>query len=194
MIRHINIAVITPSPVVLAGLTSILSRLDGMNVSIHSADTDEIESLVATHRVSAIIIDVLAGHIDEIERIHSSADDDNVQFILFTSVRLLEQTMRVFDATIGLYDTEDEMRGKVAAAIRDNSSHGVQAELTQREREIVISVVKGLSNKEIATQMNVSVNTVMTHRRNIAAKLHIHSAAGLTIYAITTHLVNLDEI
>lgn len=194
MTRHINIAVITPSPVVLAGLTSILSRLDGMNVSIHAAKPDEIDSLVSAHRVSAIIIDVLAGHIEDIERIHSATEDDNIQFILFTSVRLPEQTMRVFDATIGLYDTEDELRAKVAAAIRDNSSHGAQAELTQREREIVISVVKGLSNKEIAIQMNVSVNTVMTHRRNIAAKLHIHSPAGLTIYAITTHLVNLDEI
>ena len=55
-------------------------------------------------------------------------------------------------------------------------------------------IVKGLSNKEIAAQMNVSVNTVMTHRRNIAAKLQIHSAAGLTIYAIVNKLVDLSEI
>ena len=53
---------------------------------------------------------------------------------------------------------------------------------------------EGLSNKEIAAEMNVSVNTVMTHRRNITAKLQIHSAAGLTIYAIVSKLVRLDEI
>ncbi len=43
--------------------------------------------------------------------------------------------------------------------------------LSQREKDVVTGIVKGLSNKEIATEMNVSVNTVMTHRRNIASKL-----------------------
>ncbi|MDE6466679.1 MAG: LuxR C-terminal-related transcriptional regulator, partial [Duncaniella sp.] len=47
---------------------------------------------------------------------------------------------------------------------------------------------------EIAAEMNVSVNTVMTHRRNIASKLQIHSVAGLTIYAITTGLVDIADI
>ena len=57
-----------------------------------------------------------------------------------------------------------------------------------------MEVVKGLSNKEIAENMFISVNTVMTHRRNISKKLNIHSPAGLTIYAIVNGLVNLDEI
>ena len=42
--------------------------------------------------------------------------------------------------------------------------------------------------------LNVSVNTIMTHRRNIASKLHIHTPAGLTIYAIVSNLVSLDDI
>ena len=42
--------------------------------------------------------------------------------------------------------------------------------------------------------MNVSVNTVMTHRRNIASKLKIHSPAGLTIFAIATGLVKMEDI
>ena len=67
-------------------------------------------------------------------------------------------------------------------------------ELSPREKEVVIGVVKGLSNKEIAAEIGVSVNTVTTHRRNIAAKLKIHSPAGLTIYAIMSKLVTLDEV
>jgi DNA-binding NarL/FixJ family response regulator len=51
-----------------------------------------------------------------------------------------------------------------------------------------------MSNKEIAAEMNVSVHTVMTHRRNIASKLQIHSAAGLAIYAIVRKLVRLDQV
>ncbi|NCA80061.1 MAG: LuxR family transcriptional regulator, partial [Sphingobacteriia bacterium] len=69
-----------------------------------------------------------------------------------------------------------------------------QDELSQREKEIVIGVVKGLVNKEIADNLCISVNTVITHRRNIARKLHIHSPAGLTIYAIVNKLVDITDI
>ena len=57
-----------------------------------------------------------------------------------------------------------------------------------------MQVAKGLSNKEIADALFISVNTVMTHRRNISRKLQIHSPAALTIYALVNGLVNLDEI
>ena len=55
-------------------------------------------------------------------------------------------------------------------------------------------MVKGLTNKEIADALFISVHTVITHRRNIARKLEIHSATGLTIYAIMNHIVDLSEI
>ena len=66
--------------------------------------------------------------------------------------------------------------------------------LSSREKDIVICVARGLSNKEIADHLNLSIHTVATHRRNIAAKLQIHSTAGLTIYAIANKLVDLKEI
>ena len=66
--------------------------------------------------------------------------------------------------------------------------------LSDREKEIVTCVVKGLSNKEIANHLFISVNTVLTHRKNISRKLQIHSVSGLTIYAIVNHLVNLDDV
>lgn len=66
--------------------------------------------------------------------------------------------------------------------------------LSDREREIVHCVVCGLSNKQIAEQLFISLNTVLTHRKNIARKLNIHSVAGLTIYAIVNKIVNIDEL
>ena len=66
--------------------------------------------------------------------------------------------------------------------------------LSDREREIVHCVVCGLSNKQIADELFISLNTVLTHRKNIARKLNIHSVAGLTIYAIVNKIVNIDEL
>ncbi len=55
-------------------------------------------------------------------------------------------------------------------------------------------MAKGWSNKEIADRLCISVHTVATHRRNICAKLAIHSSAGLTVYAILNGLVDLKDI
>lgn len=69
-----------------------------------------------------------------------------------------------------------------------------EEQLSEREKEIVVCVAKGMSNKEIADALFLSVNTVTTHRRNIARKLQIHSPAGITIYAIVNKLVTLNEV
>lgn len=66
--------------------------------------------------------------------------------------------------------------------------------LSQREKEIIGCVAKGMTNKEIADALFLSVHTVATHRRNISNKLQIHTPAGLTIYAIVNKLVKLEEI
>lgn len=67
-------------------------------------------------------------------------------------------------------------------------------ELSEREKDVLIQVVKGLSNKEIADVLFISTHTVISHRKNIARKLNIHSTAGLTIYAIVNKLVDIDSL
>lgn len=70
----------------------------------------------------------------------------------------------------------------------------IDRELTGREREIVAAIARGLGNKQIADELCVSVHTVTTHRRNICAKLDIHSPAGLTIYALIHGIVSIDDV
>lgn len=67
-------------------------------------------------------------------------------------------------------------------------------DLSQREKEIITFVVKGMSNKEIAEHLFISIHTVITHRRNIARKLEIHSPTLLTVYAIVNKLVDISEV
>jgi DNA-binding NarL/FixJ family response regulator len=64
-------------------------------------------------------------------------------------------------------------------------------QLTSREREVLVHIADGLSNKEIASQLGVGVRTVETHRERIMRKLNIHSVAGLTKFAISQGLVSL---
>ncbi len=66
--------------------------------------------------------------------------------------------------------------------------------LSAREKDVLVELVAGRSNKEIADVLCISTNTVITHRKNISRKLNIHSAAGLTIYAIVNNLVDINKL
>lgn len=75
-----------------------------------------------------------------------------------------------------------------------NNTPGSQETLSDREKDVIIALVQGMTNKEIADHLCISVNTVITHRRNITRKLQIHSPAGLTIYAIVNNLVDISSV
>lgn len=68
------------------------------------------------------------------------------------------------------------------------------AVLSEREKQIIVCVAKGLANKQIADELNISIHTVTTHRRNISAKLDVHSTAGLTLYAVIHGLIDLRDV
>ncbi len=69
-----------------------------------------------------------------------------------------------------------------------------QETLSEREKDVIICVVQGMSNKEIADHLCIALNTVITHRRNIAKKLQIHTPAGLTVYAIVNNLIDISNV
>lgn len=68
------------------------------------------------------------------------------------------------------------------------------SELSDREKEVLVCVARGLINKEIADELNISVNTVITHRRNVTRKTGIRSIPGLTVYAILNNLIDIKEV
>lgn len=109
---------------------------------------------------------------------HCQVEDD----IFVPAVERLEKTI------------EDLNRQNIDKPDAEGDSEDATEMLSQREKEIIRCVATGLSNKEIADELCLSVHTVTTHRRNIAAKLQIHSPAGLTIYAIVNKIVKLQDI
>jgi DNA-binding CsgD family transcriptional regulator len=66
--------------------------------------------------------------------------------------------------------------------------------LTPREQEVSIMLAKGLINKEIADRLNISMTTVITHRKNIKEKLHARSLVDIIVYVVTKGLVDVGEL
>ena len=101
--------------------------------------------------------------------------------IFIPAIRRLENRLRQNDVSM-----------KISSMI--NAESCSQETLSDREKDVVVGVVQGMTNKEIADHLCIALNTVITHRRNIARKLQIRSAAGLTIYAIVNKLVDISEV
>ena len=112
-------------------------------------------------------------------RQHAEVEDH----IFVPAIRRLEQKVKQSDVTKNISDMVFK------------SGIGQDSEaLSDREKDVIVALVQGMSNKEIADHLCISTNTVITHRRNIARKLQIHSPAGLTIYAIVNGLVDISAV
>ena len=112
-------------------------------------------------------------------RQHAEVEDN----IFVPAIRRLEQLVKQSDVTRNISDM----------VFKAGTGQNSEA-LSDREKDVIIALVQGMSNKEIADHLCISVNTVITHRRNIARKLQIHSPAGLTIYAIVNNLVDISSV
>ena len=119
----------------------------------------------------------------------------SVLFDIFTAEKDLEQHNAIENKLFipAVLQFEKEV-AKNLQQTGETQMQPTEEELSKREREIVICVAKGMANKEIADQLCISIHTGLTHRKNVARKLQIHSAAGITIYAIVNKLVELKDI
>ncbi|WP_394367793.1 helix-turn-helix transcriptional regulator [Phocaeicola faecicola] len=71
---------------------------------------------------------------------------------------------------------------------------GAERDLSPREIEVLVLLTKGLINKEIADKLNISLTTVISHRKNITEKLGIKSVSGLAIYAVMHGYIEADRV
>ena len=121
---------------------------------------------------------------------------NNARYLILSSLQDLEQCLRghtVIEEKILL--PLEEIVGTVKNDRNEDSSSQASSEtLSQREKEIVAAVAHGKTNKEIADDLFISINTVVTHRKNIARKTGINSIAGLTVYAILNGIVLLKDL
>ena len=138
---------------------------------------------------------------DIIIRYYPERGNDNLTSVLFDIMNCeidLAQHCQVEDflfvPAVERLESDTELRATQSAETGIDEQEDTEKSLSQRECEIVAAVACGMSNKEIADKLCISIHTVTTHRRNICNKLQIHTPAGLTIYAIVHKLVSLQDI
>lgn len=120
----------------------------------------------------------------------------NVPVIALITNAMDASLISAYDGAIYLTDKSDEIEQKLSATMRANPSdqRGDGEELSAREKEILVCVAKGMLNKEIADHFNISIYTVITHRKNITRKTGIKTVAGLTVYALLNNLIDMNTM
>lgn len=194
MVRRIHIAIVEPSVIIRNGVVSVLKRLNLDIDIVEISDMPQLQGLLEKHNPDVVIIDPTQIGMFSLQHIKENLSGSK-KFIALQSNLADASALKGYDEFISLYDSAEQIKAKVESVISENKQdNSDKQELSQREKEIVSCIVKGLTNKQIAETLHLSVHTVMTHRRNISGKLQIHSSAGLAIYAIVNKLVSLDEI
>ena len=190
MSTSMKIAVAEPSVIIRSGLLSVLGRLTTLNIQIlEIAEIAQLGSALCRQKPDMLIVNPALLGMFSLQKIKSEAGCLPMKCIALQYSVTDSSTLKAYDQTISIYDTAEQIKEKLLQLHGSEAGGKEHDALSAREREIVVCVVK-----QIAEKLCLSLHTVITHRRNIAGKLQIHSPAGLTIYAIVNKLVELSEI
>lgn len=193
-----KILIIEPSVLIAEGLRHVIDNFAGYDVcGIIRNQEGDIEAKIDDFNADLVIADPSVfdnrGRAGAHDMIKGIANAPVMALISTASDAAYAST---YDGTIYLSDTSDDIEQKIAAVMKaaPADQKGDGEELSSREKEILVCVAKGMLNKEIADHFNISIYTVITHRKNITRKTGIKTVAGLTVYALLNNLIDMNAM
>ncbi|MDO5523936.1 MAG: response regulator transcription factor [Bacteroidia bacterium] len=197
MNRHrLHIAIMVHSPIIYEGLHAVISQSEMDCIICKPNSLDDLENVLHSQKVDILITNplLLVNREKEVKRIRKNYPDFSIVGVNLGIVD--NHSLSLLDSSFTIFDTAEQVLSKLQKA-GNNSEPKVTANddnLTERELDVLTKLVHGFSNKEIADSLNISIHTVVTHRKNITAKTGIRSQSGLTIYAITKRIISIEDV
>ena len=196
--KNNKILIVETSPLISSGLSSFF---EGMNQFTVSAVVDNIEDLqdkMVIHNPDILIINPIMIGYYAINNFFKNISQNypNIHCVALVTSYIDKNILRYFKEIIELSDNKQKVVNKLINLLNnsDETTSQENIELSNREIDVLVSVAKGMTNKEISDLLSISVHTVITHRKNIVKKTGIKSVAGLTVYALLNNLVEESEI
>lgn len=187
----LNIAILESSSIIFEGIVSLLSKSDNNFNYYRCNKIDVLNNYCLKHKIDIAIINPLLLINIEPDFIKFKREHSDTFLMGIVYSYLDRATSDYFDEIIHITDKADEIIAKLNyAKVSKKESINIREELTARETDVLVELLKGLSNKEIAEKLNISIHTVISHRKNIAEKTGIKSLPGLTIYAISKKIIH----
>lgn len=195
MSKPVRISIAESSELIRRGIFSILKKEASFHFEISEIwEMEQLKNSLIWQIPDILIINPLFLGLLSLPQIKKEIANPNMRYVALQTSLADTVGTRYYDEVISLYDSSDAIREKLIRLINDPEPVRRHEALSQREKEIIACVIKGMTNKQIADQLCLSTHTVNTHRRNISAKLDIHSVSGLTIYAIVNKLIDIESL
>ena len=192
-----QIVIAEPSPIVAAGLLRFFDDLNQIQVVSVVDNIDDLNDKMIVHNPDMLIVNpIMLGYTNNnaFKQINHISPDCICIALVTTYVD--KSLLRYFKEIIELSDNKQKVNNKIFNLLNndDAASQNESVDLSNRETDVLICVAKGMTNKDISDMLNISVHTVITHRKNIVKKTGIKSVSGLTVYALLNNLVEESEI
>jgi DNA-binding NarL/FixJ family response regulator len=193
----VNITIVETSSIIIEGLSVILH---GSGIPVHivrAGNLSDLEKRIISHKTSIVIIN--PSLIQNNIRLFKTLKNDNPN-IKWTAVLYAfhdTQLVSLFEGVINIFDPPEKIiafMNKTILSVPKHEPIGTDEVLSERETEVLRLLAGGFANKVIADKLNISINTVISHRKNISQKTGIKSISGLTIYAVVKKLITLDNL
>jgi two-component system, NarL family, nitrate/nitrite response regulator NarL len=215
--KAVRVLLVDDHPVVRRGLSSCLALHEQVVVVGEAVDGQEGIRKAKELLPDVVLMDIDMPHLNGLSATEIlRRENPNIKVLVLSMHRHPEYVMRILQSGARGYVLKEASPEELLGAIQTIQSgetffspdiarlalnqfvHGPgegphPAQLSNREREVLVAIAEGLSNKEIASRLGVGVRTVETHRERIMRKLNIHSIAGLTKFAIAKGLVALPK-
>ncbi len=198
MSNNCKIVVADPSPITLIGLSYMIKELPDFEVVLKSTDMHTVMTRI--HLSNPDILIVNPQMIDYSKRMMLRdyfRDLPKMKIIALMSIYYENPLLKQYDGVIEINDNLQRIKSTlqhVMHTVRNQTDEADSPMLSEREKEVLVCLSKGLKNNDIAEALNISVHTVITHRKNIIRKTGIKSVAALTVYAILNNLIEEKDI
>lgn len=199
--KKIRLAIVEPSPLLAAGLQSVLTGAGGeFDLCGLFDELDPLLERAPIVRPDLVLIDPAVIDFRKRNTLHGLFDRlPETAWVAVVYGFIEPETLKQYHCAVHIYDDRPKIVRKLRRAIEEraresDNATGESYELTDRESEILVSVAKGMTNKEIADAHHISVHTVISHRKNISRKTGIKTVSGLTVYALLNNLLDQSEV
>ncbi len=181
-----RLLIVEPSELIIEGLKSILDGQIRFKVLEPEMTIDRLEERLVGSRPDILLINPTL-----VENVARLRGEDSMAVVALVYQYVERDVLKNYDGVVDIRDSRAVIIETLAqASPGENESGKNNYELTKRETAVLVQLAQGKTNKEIADALNVSVHTVISHRKNITHKTGIKSVAGLTVYAMLNNLID----
>lgn len=195
MTTSIRIAIAEPSPIIRLGLEAQLKKLPSYKVIVSLVVEDQRRELGEALSMTSADVYILNPLLCGLSPHSLLPQGSDAKVIALSYGTTDESLLRGYDAVLPITATMQQLSELLDSFVKPDDAKSTDSQdLTTREREILVCVVKGMTNKRIAEHLYLSQHTVVTHRRNIGQKLQIKSPSALALYAMMHGLIESSDI